>query len=63
MVVWDSIHVIDQSKRIGAYYGGGSVSFAFEYVLTQPGFSALFSKVYLASGDSSVTNIGFVIVK
>lgn len=60
---WDSIHVFDQSKQIGAYYGGGSASFGFDYILTQAGFSALFAKVYLVSADSSVTSIGFVFVK
>ena len=60
---WDSIHIFNKSKKIGAYYGGGITSFNFDYTLTETGFSAIFPKVYLTSGDSSVINIDFVFVR
>ncbi len=60
---WDSIHIFNKSKKVGAYYGGGITSFNFDYTLTEAGFSAIFPKVYLTSGDSSVINIDFVFVR
>lgn len=62
-LAWDSIHVFNKSKKVGAYYGGGVSSFNFDYTLVETGFSALFSKVYLTSGDSSVTNLDVVFVR
>ena len=60
---WDSIHVFNKSEKIGAYYGGGLSSFDFNYTLHNIGFSALFAKIYLASGDSSVFNLDVVFVR
>jgi type IX secretion system substrate protein len=59
---WDSIIMFNRSQRAGAFYESTDTIFDFEYELTKTGFSALFSKVYLSSGDSSVTNLGVVFV-
>lgn len=60
---WDSIHIFNKSEKVGAYYGGGISSFDFNYTLVETGFSALFPKIYLTSGDSCVINLDVVFVR
>ena len=62
-LAWDSIHIFNKSEKVGAYYGGGISSFDFQYTLIEAGFAALFPKVYLTSGDSSVINLDVVFVR
>ncbi len=59
---WDSIIMYNRSNKIGAYYSSTDTIFDFDYELSKTGFNAIFSKVYLSSGDSSVTNLGVVFV-
>ncbi len=59
---WDSIYVYNKSSNIGSYYSNNDSIFDFEISLDNLGFYALFAKVYLSSGEISVTNFDAILV-
>jgi type IX secretion system substrate protein len=57
---WDSIHVFNKYSIIGSYYDSNESVFNFDVNLDSLGFYAVFAKVYLASGETSITNFDVV---
>ncbi len=60
---WDSIYIYNKSEKVGSFLDGGNSAIDFNYEVNKVGFSSFFAKVFLSSGDSTVSKVSTVFVK